>query len=282
MTDPENSTVIWFYNGKPAADGLPYTLSDLTDDNQGAEVKALVFGPNSYQYSDTVTLTVTPDVTNPSLTGSSADKSMSTFVLTFSENMDEESLAETSNYTVEGLTVESADVLSPRSVKITTTAQTPDTVYQVAYDVADPGSNKATGSTSVSSFKEVHGYVDVEYYNGLEGTALSILYDDPIFLDGNYSSNIYIPETNTKFVMGGHGNAKADNYGAKMSGWIVAPETGEYRFFFHSDDNGEFYLSTDESKDNVELLCEVVGAANAFVLDDENLRSALILSLIHI
>ena len=75
--------------------------------------------------------------------------------------------------------------------------------------------------------------MDVEYYNGIDGTALSILYDDTIFVTGDYSSNIHIPETNTTFVMGGEGNARADNYGAKMSGWIVAPETGEYRFFFH-------------------------------------------------
>jgi hypothetical protein len=61
-----------------------------------------------------------------------------------------------------------------------------------------------------------------------------------------------------------------------MSGWIIAPETGEYRFFFHSDDNGEFYLSTDESMDNTEILCEVTGSANAYLLDDDNLRSAIV------
>ncbi len=276
LGDPENSTVIWFYNGKPAADGLHYTLSDLSDDDQGAEVKALVFGPNSYQYSDTATLTVTPDVTTPSLTGASSDKSMSTFYLTFSENMDEESLAETSNYTIEGLTVESAEASGPSSSEITTSTQTPNTVYQIAFDVADISNNKLSGSTSVTTFKEINGYVDIEYYDGLAGTALNVLYDDPEFSDGNYSSNIYIPETNTKLSFGGWNNTRGDNYGAKMSGWIIAPETGEYRFFFHSDDNGEFYLSTDESMDNTEILCEVTGAANAYLLDDDNLRSALV------
>ena len=276
LADPENSTVIWFYKGKPAADGLPYTLSDLSDDDQGAEVKALVFGPKSYQYSDTATLTVTPDVTTPSLTGASAHKSMSIFHLTFSENMDEESLAETSNYTIEGLTVESAEASGPTSVKITTSTQALDTVYQIAFDVADISNNKLSGSTSVTTFKEINGYADIEYYDGIDGTALSILYDDPEFLAGNFSSNIHIPETNTRLSFGGWDNARADNYGAKMSGWIIAPETGEYRFFFHSDDNGEFYLSTDESMNNVEMLCEVTGSANAFVLDDDNLRSALV------
>jgi len=276
LADPENSTVIWFYKGKPAADGLALTLNDLSDDDQGAEVKALVFGPKSYQYSDTATLTVTPDVTKPSLVGASAHKSMSIFHLTFSENMDEESLAETSNYTIEGLTVEFAEASGPTSAEITTTTQAPDTVYQITFDVADISNNKLSGSTSVTTYKEINGYVDVEYYDGIAGTAINILYDDPEFSAGNFSSNIHIPETNTTFVWGGGGNGKADNYGAKMSGWIIAPETGEYRFFFHSDDNGEFYLSTDESIENVEILCEVTGWANTFVLDDDNLRSALV------
>jgi uncharacterized surface protein with fasciclin (FAS1) repeats len=276
LADPENSTVLWFYKGKPAADGLALTLNDLSDDDQGAEVKALVFGPKSYQYSDTATLTVTPDVTKPSLVGASAHKSMSIFDLTFSENMDEESLAETSNYTIEGLTVESAEASGPTSAKITTTTQTLDTVYQIAFDVADIANNKLSGSTSVTTYKEINGYVDVEYYDGIAGTAINVLYDDPEFLAGNFSSNIHIPETNTTFVQGGDANGKADDYGAKMSGWIIAPETGEYRFFFHSDDNGEFYLSTDESMDNVEILCEVTGWANTFVLDDDNLRSAIV------
>ena len=190
--------------------------------------------------------------------------------------MDEESLKEASNYTIEGLTVESAEAAGPTSAKITTTAQAPDTVYQIAFDVADVSNNKLSGSASVATYKEINGYVDVEYYNGIDGTALSVLYDDPIFVAGDYSSNIHIPETNTKFVWGGGANSRADNYGAKMSGWIIAPQTGEYRFFFHSDDNGEFYLSTDETMDNTEMLCEVAGWANTFVLNDDNLRSAVI------
>ena len=276
LVDPEDSTVIWFYNGKLAGDGKLFTVNDLSDDNQGAKIKALVFGPNSYQYSDTVTLTVTPDITTPILVGASAHKSMSVFHLTFNEIMDEETLKETSNYTIEGLTVESAEAAGPTSAKITTSAQAPDTIYQIAFDVADVSNNKLSGSASVTTYKEINGYVDVEYYNGIDGTALSVLYDDPEFLAENFSSNIHIPETNTKFVWGGGANSRADNYGAKMSGWIIAPQTGEYRFFFHSDDNGEFYLSTDESMDNVEILCEVTGWANTFVLDDDNLRSAIV------
>ena len=54
-------------------------------------------------------------------------------------------------------------------------------------------------------------------------------------------------------------------------GQSVAPKA-----FFHSDDNGEFYLSTDETEHNVDLLCSVPGSANTFILDDDAERSALV------
>ena len=68
--------MIWFYNGEPAGEGKLFTVNDLSDDDQGAEINALVIGPNSYQYSDTVTLTVTPDITTPIMVDASAHKSM--------------------------------------------------------------------------------------------------------------------------------------------------------------------------------------------------------------
>jgi hypothetical protein len=46
-----------------------------------------------------------------------------------------------------------------------------------------------------------------------------------------------------------------DNYGSRMSGWLVAPVTADYQFFIASDDNGEFWLSTDGDPDNKVLIC---------------------------
>jgi hypothetical protein len=47
-----------------------------------------------------------------------------------------------------------------------------------------------------------------------------------------------------------------DNYGSRMSGWLVPPVTGDYTFFIASDDNGEFYLSTDGNPANKVLACK--------------------------
>ena len=43
----------------------------------------------------------------------------------------------------------------------------------------------------------------------------------------------------------------ADKYGVRVSGWIIAPETGNYTFYIASDDNGQLKLSTDSLPKNL-------------------------------
>jgi len=43
---------------------------------------------------------------------------------------------------------------------------------------------------------------------------------------------------------------QADNYGARIAGYICAPATGSYTFWIASSDNGELWLSTDNLPDN--------------------------------
>jgi len=43
----------------------------------------------------------------------------------------------------------------------------------------------------------------------------------------------------------------ADDYGVKVSGWLIAPETGNYIFYIASDDNGELWLSSDSLPQNI-------------------------------
>ena len=48
-----------------------------------------------------------------------------------------------------------------------------------------------------------------------------------------------------------------DSYGARISGWLLPPVTGEYTFWIAADDNGEFWLSTDADETNKVLQCKV-------------------------
>ena len=48
---------------------------------------------------------------------------------------------------------------------------------------------------------------------------------------------------------------QGENYGSRMSGWLVPPVTAEYVFWIASDDNGEFWLSSNDDPANKVLVC---------------------------
>ncbi len=53
-----------------------------------------------------------------------------------------------------------------------------------------------------------------------------------------------------------------DNYGSRMKGWLRPPVTGDYLFWIASDDEGEFWLSTDSDPENKERACYQLDYAN--------------------
>jgi hypothetical protein len=85
-----------------------------------------------------------------------------------------------------------------------------------------------------------------ERWNGITGTAISQL-----------TSNSRYPaspdQTLVRPTSEGFLNI-ADNYGVRLSGWIEAPETGNYVFGLTTDDAGELRLSTDASPGNKQLI----------------------------
>lgn len=48
-----------------------------------------------------------------------------------------------------------------------------------------------------------------------------------------------------------------ENFGIRVSGWIVAPQTGDYTFWIASDDNGALRLSADEHPDSARQIASV-------------------------
>jgi hypothetical protein len=50
-----------------------------------------------------------------------------------------------------------------------------------------------------------------------------------------------------------------DHYGQRVSGYITAPQTGDYTFWIASDDNSELWLSTDECPSNAQKIAFVNG-----------------------
>ena len=54
-----------------------------------------------------------------------------------------------------------------------------------------------------------------------------------------------------------------DNYGSRLSGWLVPPVTGDYTFWIATDDAGEFWLSTDAEESNKVQACFITGWAGS-------------------
>jgi hypothetical protein len=87
------------------------------------------------------------------------------------------------------------------------------------------------------------GKILYEFWSGIEGTDLNVLKNHPKFPDS---------PTGTQELTSFDGPVERDdNYGARIRGYVHPPTTGEYVFYFASDDQGELSLSTDEDPVNV-------------------------------
>lgn len=91
---------------------------------------------------------------------------------------------------------------------------------------------------SVTLFEPPAGYAsgsaNYQVYTGISGTLISNLTADAKFPDS--------PDV-TRTVTSASGNHSGDNYGARLSGAILPPVTGTYRFYIATDDNGQLKLN---------------------------------------
>ncbi|MBN2506439.1 MAG: lamin tail domain-containing protein [Verrucomicrobia bacterium] len=78
-----------------------------------------------------------------------------------------------------------------------------------------------------------------EYWTDITGTSLGNLLADPHYPD--HPSGVSFEEL---FEAPPHW---ADNYGTRMRGYVHPPASGDYRFWIATDDQGELYLSSDET-----------------------------------
>jgi len=261
--------VFWKLNGNVVDQGLVFTTPELGDEHDGAKVQAIVIY-NGSQVSNEVTLTVTPDTTAPAVIATDASRFLNTLSLTYSEDMDEASAGEASNYNVAGLSVDSVE-LNGRTVTLSTGDQTPGKVYTVSVSgVSDPAGNEFNADVSIQAYVEATGFLWWDVWTGIGGAhPMENLTENENYPDNPNWSQL-MPWTNSRWATGFHNNAN-DNYGARMSGLLVAPETGEYRIWLRSDDHGQVWISTDEDPENVELIAEETGCCKGFTLDDGGL-----------
>ena len=95
-----------------------------------------------------------------------------------------------------------------------------------------------------------------EWWLGISGTSLGLLRGS-----ANYPHAPSGSEIMTNFFEGPVN--WADNYGTRMRGYFVAPETGSYRFYLATDDDGELWLSSDENPAGAARIAYISGWASS-------------------
>jgi hypothetical protein len=86
------------------------------------------------------------------------------------------------------------------------------------------------------------GIVKREVYSNIGGNAITDLTGNPKYPD--------FPDEVTFEMQFEAPTNVAENYGMRMSGLVIPAETANYFFYIATDDNGELWLSTDESPAN--------------------------------
>lgn len=94
-----------------------------------------------------------------------------------------------------------------------------------------------------------------EYWNSITGTSVSSLTSN-----ANYPNS---PSGSAQLTSLEGPTNTADNYGARIRGYIHPPATGSYTFWIAGDDNTELYLSTGESPSNASRIAYVSGWTNS-------------------
>ncbi|WP_167812619.1 PA14 domain-containing protein [Marinobacter daqiaonensis] len=106
------------------------------------------------------------------------------------------------------------------------------------------------------------GVVEVRYWENLNIRSVSDLISLPAYPD-NPDIVTVLNELQSQVNRG-------DNYGSLVRGFVVPPTTGTYQFFVTGDNETQFWLSTDETPGNAEMIALMPGAAAPGEFDKYN------------
>lgn len=251
------ATYQWKRNGVDIPDAILqyYTIANARLSDSGARFTVAIQNSSGTVTSDpAATLTVVQDTTAPTLVSALTRGNPNGFELTFSERVTQASAENLANYSIsDGISITSA-TLQPdgRTVRFVTgdliATFTPKvlTVNNVI-DLAD-AQNRIAANSQITII-HADGIVKYNVYRDIGGgTAVADL-----------TSNTKFPNfpdlVEYRTLMEGRLDW-ADNYGAQLVGYLTAPKTGDYIFAISADDGAHFYISTDESPANKQLVCQ--------------------------
>jgi parallel beta-helix repeat protein len=131
-------------------------------------------------------------------------------------------------------------------------------VFSLVVKVQDNGignlSNQATITVNLISntICSATGNITYDVWNNIgSGTSINILTSNSNYPNSPTSSSVLTSMEAPK--------NQAENFGARMSGYICAPSTGNYTFWISSDDNAELWLSSNNLPSNKQKIAFHLG-----------------------
>jgi len=190
-------------------------------------------------------LTVQPDNLPPLALAAVGSPSLDTITISFSEPLDPISAQNPANYTLDGqITVNSASLdATGTNVILNTGLQAEGVRYTLTIrNVADasglPIANDA--SLSFSAFSLARGYVQRELYLNIPGSSVMDLESTEKYVLGRWDSQTVLDGFQIPENIG-------DEYGQRISGYLIPPATGVYVFYVAADETAELRLSSDSN-----------------------------------
>ncbi|MCI0536136.1 MAG: PA14 domain-containing protein, partial [Verrucomicrobiales bacterium] len=185
------------------------------------------------------------DSTPPILLAAEPDRSFRRVRLQFSEPLEAKTANDFANYSFSGgVSVTSGELQSNGTdVLLTTSRLAEATRYTITVngvrDASERANVIAAGSQiQFTSYAIVSGSLRREVYQQITGGLLSDLVGSAKFPNApdvsDFVSSFEAPSNS------------GDNYGQRLSGFVVPPVTGAYVFYLSADDQAALYLSTDE------------------------------------
>ncbi len=260
------AVVQWQKDGKNVAGlvGSTVRLGPLTVADSGA-YRAVISTPGAVTSSTAATVTVGGDLRPPTIRSVVGNDTFDMLTVEFSEAVFTSTSGEAVNYTLSGgLTVSAVTVINSNVVRLTTTPQTPATSYTLTINgIMDSAFNTSAAGTSLgfTTLDRVAGGLKFDVWLGITGTAVSALLADPRYPASpdilayirEFSSRPVFPDANSR-----------NDYGGRMSGWIVPTETADYHFFIRSDDNSQLSISLDGNPANATVIASEAGCCGPF------------------
>jgi hypothetical protein len=258
--------VQWQRNGAnvPGLTGATASLGPLRVEDAG-RYRAVVSIPGAMATSAEVNIGVTPDVTPPAIRRVLGSPTFDMLTVEFTEAITAASAVDPFNYALDGgLSISAFVIVSPNTVKLTTSPQTPGATYTLTINNIEDAAGLVSApgaSRTFTALERVSGGARFEAWLGIGGNAVSTLVGDPRY-PASPDVSAYITRFTSRQVFADANSV--DNYGGRLSGWIVPQESGDYHFFIRSDDNSELSLSTDADPANAVVIASESGCCGPF------------------